>query len=249
MEERALRRHRLPRVGHVHDLLDGSRPHQHGQAAGAPGERLPPPRPASGRSSPPRPARRGAARAPRGAGSTCRARAGRPAPRARAGARPRVRPRPRARPSPARPGRKRRARARPPPRTRPRPASGCRVSRNPLDRRVARLLERRPLGQDPVVGQHQQPGRLDRREVAERPGPVGADRVAVAERRRVPVVPVGDVGLHAAEQRLEAADEARLLDAPHPVADPAVVGVLRGRAVGRSPRARAARTPPPGRGT
>ena len=74
-------------------------------------------------------------------------------------------------------------------------------------------------------------GRLDRREVAERPRPVGADRVAVPQRGRVPVVPVGDVGLDAAEEGLESADEPRLVDAPHPVPHPAVVGVLRGRRV------------------
>ena len=171
-------------------------------------------------------ARRGGARAPRGAGSRCRARGGRPGSRARAVPVPRLGfdheralPRLGQREGVGR-GRGRHRGDR---------RGHVRSARQPEPARQAlpRLVERRPLGEDPVVGLHDEAGRLDRREVAERPGAVGADRVAVAERRRVAVVPVGDVRLHAAEERLEAADEAGVDDAPHAVADPAVVGVLR----------------------
>ncbi len=103
-------------------------------------------------------------------------------------------------------------------------------TRNPFARSFAcASVDRRPLREDAVVREHEQSRRLHRREVAERPRAVGAVRVAIAQRGRVPVVAVGDVRRHAREERLEAADEPRVGDAPHAVAHPAVVRVLRDR--------------------
>ena len=76
MEERALGGHRLPRLGHVHDLPDRRSAHEDRESGSCARQRLLGLAPASGRSSRPRPATRGRAPGRPGAGSRCRARAG-----------------------------------------------------------------------------------------------------------------------------------------------------------------------------
>ena len=87
-----------------------------------------------------------------------------------------------------------------------------------------------------MVRQHHQPGGLERREVAERPGAFRADLVAVAQRGGVAVMAVGDVRPLRRQDRLHLRHDRGRGEAPEPVDDSAVVGVHRERlARGRRP--------------
>ena len=240
VEERALGRHGLARLGHVHDLLGGRAAQEDRQPAASLRHRL------LGLGQRVDVAHRVVGHAEQRAQHGLvqevgveRAQARRACRRAAGPARrPSTRPRARGlRPGegegvgPARPGHARRGLGH----------ASRRVRRSKSAARAcAASVARRARGQDAVVGQDEQAGRLHGREVAEGPGALRAVGVAVAQGGGVAVVAVGDVGLRAASSCRKAAIARRVGDAPEPVADSAVVGVVRGRRARRWPAATSA---------